>query len=45
MFFEDLEQPSVTPWQGSEDLLTRSEEGILRLPRDADSKRRRGWIA
>lgn len=41
MFLEELEEPSVTLWQGSEDFLKRSDEGILRLAQDADSKRGR----
>ena len=41
MFLEELEEPSVTPWQGAEDFLKRSDEGILRLAKDADSKRGR----
>ena len=39
MFLEELKELSVTPWQGSEDFLKRSDEGILRLAQDADSKR------
>ena len=41
MFLEELEEPNVTPWQGSEDFLKKSDEGILRLAQDADSKKER----
>ena len=44
-FLEVPKRPSVTPWRGSENLLTRTDEGILRLPRDADLKGGRGWIS
>ena len=45
MFLNNLKQPRVTPWQWSETLVKRPDEGILRLSQDADSKRAGGWIS
>ena len=39
MLIDSLQERRVTPWQGPEKL--RSDQGVLKLPKDADSRRER----